>query len=45
MVKLTDELLEALAEEYIEKGNKGLTFAQYLEFKLEALQRGMVYNG
>jgi hypothetical protein len=38
MIILTDELLEAIAEEYLEKGNKSWTFIQYLEFKLSTLK-------
>lgn len=37
MIKIADELLDAIADEYIESGNKALTFEQYLIFKLEGV--------
>jgi hypothetical protein len=43
MIVLTDELLDEIAEEYLEKGNKAMTFIQYLEFKLNVLKGGF-YN-
>lgn len=43
MVKVADELLDAIADEYIKKGNKAMTFMQYLTFKLEILSKGVAY--
>jgi hypothetical protein len=44
MIKLTDEMLDMWAEEYIEKGNKAMTFAQYVEFKMNILKGVVAYG-
>jgi hypothetical protein len=44
MITITDEMLDMIADEYIEKGNKAMTFIQYLEFKLNIL-KGEVVHG
>lgn len=44
MIILTDELIDAIAEEYIKKGNKAMTFEQYLQFKINII-KGELANG
>jgi len=43
MIILTDELLNEIADEYVKKGNKAMTFEQYLEFKLNLLKGDKAY--